>query len=183
MQQPSVGGFRLSPYQRQLWRLHPSDATSPYRSQVAVAISGPLDLDRLRHAVRDAAAEHEILRTAFEHVAGVNVPLQVMTTGAPQLRHQRGEEEAPGDAIARRAWLRSLLAADRERAVDLGEGPLRGSVVEWAADEHVLILSCIRSAWRNARLEVELRSSSAFLTHRLQRLAHAPRGARTIYAR
>ncbi|MEO6525508.1 MAG: condensation domain-containing protein, partial [Gemmatimonadaceae bacterium] len=141
MQQQSVGGFRLSPYQRHLWRLHPSDATSPYRSQVAVAIAGPLELDRLRHAVCEAAAAHESLRTAFERVAGVKVPLQVVTTGEPRLHEQ--QDVAPVDPAARRAWLRALLAADRERAVDAGEAPLRGVIVALAPDEHVLILSSI----------------------------------------
>ena len=69
----SVVGYRLSPQQERLWSLQ---GDQPFRAQCAVALSGPLDRQRLRAALADTVERHPILRTAFRHLPGISAPLR-----------------------------------------------------------------------------------------------------------
>src|SRR5262245_16889011 len=76
MQNGTVEGYRLSPQQKHLW-LQESAAGSR-RVQCAVWIKGRVELDALKAAWAELIGRHEILRTAFVSVPGVEVPLQVI---------------------------------------------------------------------------------------------------------
>ncbi|HEX2254146.1 MAG TPA: amino acid adenylation domain-containing protein [Thermoanaerobaculia bacterium] len=67
-------GFRLSPQQRRLWRLHEEGA--PCRAQLVLRLDGELDRARLAAALGRVVARHEILRTGFERMPGVRLPVQ-----------------------------------------------------------------------------------------------------------
>lgn len=76
-------GFRLSPQQKHLWQLHngdaSQDASQPYRAQCAVAIEGNLDVKALQLALEQVVNRHEILRTTFQCLPGMTLPVQVIT--------------------------------------------------------------------------------------------------------
>src|SRR5205085_3626597 len=77
MSSSSLPAFRLSPQQRQLWAIHGPD-TSVYRACLELSISGPLDSQVLRNAVRRIVERHEILRTYFELQPAMKTPVQVV---------------------------------------------------------------------------------------------------------
>src|SRR5215216_2117239 len=76
MQQKSFGGFPLSSQQRWLWVGQSQDQRERLKNACHVRITGPLDVDRLADALRAVIARHEILRTYFEIVPGMRLPLQ-----------------------------------------------------------------------------------------------------------
>ncbi len=73
-----VIGFRLSPQQKHLWLLQQGSYNPAYRTECAVRIAGELDQQTLAAAIRNVVERHEILRTVFHFLPGVDVPLQVI---------------------------------------------------------------------------------------------------------
>jgi amino acid adenylation domain-containing protein len=80
MQTETIKGFRLSPQQRHLWLLQQKEATSnsPYRAQCAIKIEGNLNVELLEKALEKVVSKHEILRTSFHCLSGMDVALQVI---------------------------------------------------------------------------------------------------------
>ena len=78
-----VEGYRLSPQQRSLWRHVERDGAGPYRARLVAGVEGPLAVEALRRALDRALLRHEILRTRFERIAGVALPVQVIGAPAP----------------------------------------------------------------------------------------------------
>ncbi|HJX26280.1 MAG TPA: condensation domain-containing protein, partial [Thermoanaerobaculia bacterium] len=114
MQDERVQGFRLSPQQRRLWWLR-QDAvagSAAFRVQAIVRITTPgggdLDSARLWFAVRRVAAGTEILRTCFQSLAGMGLPLQVVREELPPCLLER---DLSGD-------LDGLAADQKQSAID-----------------------------------------------------------------
>ena len=82
MQKTITEGFRLSPQQRRLWLLQQGGDRLPYRAQCAILVEGELDATRLRAALSRAVERNEILRTGFQSLPGMAVPVQVISDGA-----------------------------------------------------------------------------------------------------
>ncbi|HEY9662090.1 MAG TPA: amino acid adenylation domain-containing protein, partial [Allocoleopsis sp.] len=78
-QATALQGFPLSPQQKRLWQLQSATSSSPYRVEAVIEIQGPLKLDRLRTALEQVVARHEILRTTFPMLPGMVLPLQVIS--------------------------------------------------------------------------------------------------------
>ncbi|CAA9588152.1 Polyketide synthase modules and related proteins [uncultured Synechococcales cyanobacterium] len=74
----ALQGFSLSPQQKRLWQLQPAVSGSAYRVEAVIEIQGPLQIDRLRKALEQVVARHEILRTTFSTLPGMTLPLQVI---------------------------------------------------------------------------------------------------------
>src|SRR4051812_14108863 len=69
---PRTGRIPLSPAQRRLWfvwRLDPRDTS--YNEQVALQLTGPLDVDALGAALSTVVERHEPLRTTFSESDGI----------------------------------------------------------------------------------------------------------------
>jgi len=79
MQDMSIEGFRISPQQKCLWLLQQAGNSQAYRAQCAVIIEGNLNIETLETAIRRVVDRHEILRTNFQALPGMNIPLQVIT--------------------------------------------------------------------------------------------------------
>jgi len=75
---PTLEGFRLSPQQDRLWSLQQGAAQLPPLAQAAFRITGPLQVEQLQTALEQVAQRHEILRTRFPCLPGMQVPLQVI---------------------------------------------------------------------------------------------------------
>jgi len=93
-------GYQLSPQQRHLW---PEQQRSPALCARAVLrIEGDLDGAALAAALQDVVDRHEILRTAFEKLPGMDLPMQIVAERAlAVLEDMEGmelpEEEPPFD--------------------------------------------------------------------------------------
>ncbi|MDZ8034723.1 amino acid adenylation domain-containing protein [Nostoc sp. DedSLP04] len=67
--------IRISPQQKHLW-LQQKDNYQAYCSQIAINIGGNLNPDILKLALANISDRHEIFRTAFHSLPGMNIPLQ-----------------------------------------------------------------------------------------------------------
>src|SRR5664279_5238174 len=76
MSEQIADSYEVSPQQEQLWLAEPDGPTG--RVQALIALTGPLDADALRSALRASAARHETLRTTFVRRPGIRVPLQAV---------------------------------------------------------------------------------------------------------
>ncbi|MBD2002942.1 MULTISPECIES: non-ribosomal peptide synthetase [Cyanophyceae] len=73
-----VEGYRLSPQQAHLWSLQQIDSSLPYRVQCTLLHHG-LDKNILKSALQEVVNRHEILRTNFRSLSGMELPFQVIT--------------------------------------------------------------------------------------------------------
>ncbi|HEY9827015.1 MAG TPA: amino acid adenylation domain-containing protein, partial [Stenomitos sp.] len=72
-------GFRLSPLQQRLWQRYEHQPSSGYRTEMVIHLNGFVDRFRLARAVKLTLDRHEILRTRFESLPELTLPLQVVT--------------------------------------------------------------------------------------------------------
>ncbi|MEV7627238.1 amino acid adenylation domain-containing protein [Actinoplanes sp. NPDC089786] len=120
----------LSFAQRRLWFLHRLDGPSAtYNIPLALRLTGRVDVDALRAAVRDVAGRHESLRTVLPDADGV--PGQRILDAVPDLTVE--------DVAA--AELAERLRAYAGRVFDLAtEPPLRARLFRTAPGEQTLLL-------------------------------------------
>ena len=124
MSSSSLPAFRLSPQQRQLWAIHGPD-TSVYRACLELSISGPVDSQLLRKAVRRVVERHEILRTYFELQPAMKTPVQVVRPEAEFAWRENGSNDP-----------------ESGRAVFvLQEPPLCAALTKLSSQQHVLRVS------------------------------------------
>jgi Condensation domain len=132
MQEEATASFQSSPQQEQLWLREPDGPSG--RNQLVFALEGAIDADRLRDAVAQAVARHEILRTTFQRRSGMRVPLQVVH-----------EQLAPGWSVVAAgddAGVADLAREDRAAAVSFDGGPvLRATLVRVDDARGALILT------------------------------------------
>ncbi|HEX8921444.1 MAG TPA: amino acid adenylation domain-containing protein, partial [Pyrinomonadaceae bacterium] len=76
MKHEQIEGYRLSPQQQHLWLALPQSSAA--RAQCSLLIRGLLDVPRLRQSLLRLVERHEILRTSFPLLAGMDLPLQVI---------------------------------------------------------------------------------------------------------
>jgi len=115
VQQSVIEGFRLSPQQKRLW-------ARPWERR-GCRISGAIEVEgdavstsALAAAVSALLRRHEIFRTRFEQLAGMEIPLQVVAEEpAVELDRERLEDAEPGALEAR---VRALLDERQRRARD-----------------------------------------------------------------
>ncbi|WP_280378793.1 non-ribosomal peptide synthetase, partial [Nocardia wallacei] len=123
----------LSHGQRRLWLVHElSDGAPMYNIPLALRLTGPVDLDAMRAALRDVVIRHEALRTvcavadgvAYQRIldpADVELALPVIESGA--------------------ASLPARLSAAARRRFDLAKDlPIRAALMRCGPADHVLIV-------------------------------------------
>jgi amino acid adenylation domain-containing protein len=132
--QPAViQGFRLSAQQARLWRLRREGG--PYRVRCALRVQGAGEA-ALWDALAAVVERHEILRTSFQFLPGMNAPLQVI--GEPEIR--RGAvRDLPGPDTARDAARDAVADLLREPPESAGHG-LAASLARLGPDDLVLVL-------------------------------------------
>ena len=73
-----VEGYQLSPQQKRLWLLKQNFQDMPGRVRCTVLLKGNVDIPGMRAAFQNVIDRHEILRTLFPTITGMDVPLQVI---------------------------------------------------------------------------------------------------------
>ena len=79
MEKPVTAAYRLSPMQEQVWVFERASESPPYIVQCALQLYGPVDPGRLKNAIAQVVARHEILRTIYVRQPGVTSPFQVIS--------------------------------------------------------------------------------------------------------
>ena len=140
MNAETVEGFRLSPRQRRLWSLEERDGGNLYRAQCVLAIRGELPAADLEAALSRVVRRHEILRTTFRRLPGMESALQVVADVAPPTLEERVVVDAGLEA--RGTQIQEALRKARARAPDLGRSPLLSAILlRFSRTESALILS------------------------------------------
>ncbi|MBF6125074.1 amino acid adenylation domain-containing protein [Nocardia brasiliensis] len=131
---PRPARVPLSYAQQRMWFLNRFDPASAVNNiPAAVRLSGRLDLDALRAAVRDLAERHEVLRTRYPDVDGEGYQ-QVLPAGDPQAVPEFVVEQATEDRLP------ELVAAAVTAGFDVTAAPpVRVRVLVLGETEHVLI--------------------------------------------
>ncbi|TVT49293.1 amino acid adenylation domain-containing protein, partial [Amycolatopsis rhizosphaerae] len=115
----AIEGYRLSAQQRRVW--HPHTAATAV-TWCVVRLPDECRPAALRDALSRSVARHEILRTVFRRVQGVDVPLQIVLDGhgtlAFEVRDLRG---LPVEEREER--FAALREESRARTFDLEHGP------------------------------------------------------------
>jgi len=136
----NVQGFRLSPQQRRLWTTGSTRVDPAAPAWAEAELQGPVDPARLARAAERVVREHEVLRTAFERLASLALPLQVVLPDSPP--EFLAEDLAPLDAAGREERCRAVLAELRERPFDLAAGPfVRLRLLRLQGERHRLLLA------------------------------------------
>jgi len=74
----TIQGYRLSPQQTRLWLAEQSGARRSYCLRSLIELEGKLDQAILRQALDHLISQHEILRSSFQLLPGMTIPLQVI---------------------------------------------------------------------------------------------------------
>ncbi len=146
----TIEGYHLSPQQRRVWSLGLGDG-SGYCVQCCASLRGALDRRAFDAALQQVVDRHEILRTTFQHLPGMSIPLQVVGGGSALLRDDHdlsglelGEQEARVEALVRAA---------RRTPFDAERGPLlRVALVTLSPHSHLLIVAASALCVDNASL-------------------------------
>lgn len=127
-------GFRASPQQEHLL----AGGAEPVVQCAAVLHPG-FDRERLRVALGDVVARHEILRTTFVRPAAMRVPSQVVHDElAPEWRVQEADASA---LLGDRAAFAAVLAREARRPLDSEHGPpVRALLVGRDGERGLLVL-------------------------------------------
>src|ERR1700674_5047923 len=76
MQKTDVKGYHLSMQQKRLWRQQ--GESQVWCTHCAVWLRGKLEFSSLLRALHDLVHRHDILRTAFRLMPGMEIPVQVV---------------------------------------------------------------------------------------------------------
>ena len=140
MHTQEIVGYKLSPQQKHIWQINAKDEDFACLFQCELKIHGPLDQEKLRLAVRAAVLRHEILRTGFVHLPGMNVPLQVVEN-EPQFEWTVCNLNYLDEKEAAHARSNAIEVAS-QRTIDYEKGPmLEAWLLKESGDEQTLLLT------------------------------------------
>ncbi|TYK45817.1 non-ribosomal peptide synthetase [Actinomadura decatromicini] len=121
----------VSPAQERLWFLNRLEGpTATYTMPIPLRLTGAVDADAMRSALRDVVARHESLRTLFADADG-----EACQVVLPP------DEADPVFTVAETGDVRGALFADATRGFDLArELPVRAHLYRLGPDEHLLLI-------------------------------------------
>ena len=130
-------GFRLSPQQKHLWLLQLNQQELPYRTACTARIDGVFDRSILATALAQVVDRLEILRTAFQYVEGLTLPLQIISPESPVTLHYHDLAAGPADQMPQ-----ALIAAAQAQPFDLAAGNvLHVTLIRLGPTSHLLHLN------------------------------------------
>src|SRR5437016_5153330 len=138
MQKQVIEGYRMSPAQRRLWALQQDNPA--YHARCAMVLDGELDLAALQRALRRVISRHEALRTSFQCLPGMGMPIQVVGRVPERLLLAEVEERRCGEAEQARE-IERLLAQAGEGEYEAGEGEaVRLRLIRMSERRQVLVV-------------------------------------------
>jgi len=141
MSQPTVEGFRLSPQQQRLWSVQEGDYNPAFRTWTALRIDGAISIDALKDGLRRLTLRHEILRTRFDFLPGMDTPVQIIAEEPAFDWRETAACEAPKNEEEAADWAAQRALAD-DRPFNLQRGPaLRAELCRIDARRSYLWLS------------------------------------------
>lgn len=165
--QETIQGYRLSPQQKRLWLLQQSDRKHYYAVRCLIEIDGDLDETVLQQAIESVVKQHEILRTTFQLLPGMTIPVQVIADeGVVPLRQIDLSKSGPDGQAAKL----DALFNDTNAQVDYAQLPLlRTDLVKLSEERNVLVINapalCADSASLQ-RLMGQIAEAYGFLKNR-----------------
>ena len=138
--QAQVEGFRLSPQQARLWSVQGDSACGSFRVGGVVSLRGVCDQERLNQVFASLVQQNEILRTRFECLPGMRVPVQVIDEQAvPTIEYHDASGRAEDE---KEKFIDDLLAGAMNAPMDCRDaGLVRLTAVRLADAHHALIVS------------------------------------------
>ncbi|MFC5498086.1 amino acid adenylation domain-containing protein [Caenimonas terrae] len=156
-----ASGFPLSPWQQRLWQLGARDGLNAYRVELEFEADASVDPAALCAALARVAQRHEILRTAFGLLPGMQLPVQSPLPSAPPVLLDGADAQAePGRIVLRQLGAHryhlvlSALAADAQtalRVLQLADEDLRGAAA--GADVHEALPFSSLAQWQQDTLD------------------------------
>ncbi|WP_020479986.1 non-ribosomal peptide synthetase [Mastigocladopsis repens] len=148
-----LSGFRLSPQQKRLWLLQQESST--YVAQCAILIEGTLQKAVLKTALEKIINRHNILRTAFQSLSSLKMPIMVI-----QNSYDFSWCEIKLDERLTKASIESICQEERKQAFDFERAVLlRASLLRMSATKHILLItlpSLCADAWTLKNLFQEI---------------------------
>ncbi|HEY8670090.1 MAG TPA: condensation domain-containing protein, partial [Terriglobales bacterium] len=140
MQEQASAGFWLSPQQRFAWKIQQESLRASSRTVCLVLLEGPVEIERLRDALRSMVSRHDILRTVFRRQTGMKVPFQVVLDSA-----EFGWRQLDLSALAapeRESQVHKLFERERTTEISFEDGPaLRAVLISLTVDTFALVIS------------------------------------------
>ncbi|MBD2515136.1 amino acid adenylation domain-containing protein [Nostoc sp. FACHB-973] len=135
-----IHGFQLSPQQKHLWLLQQDKNSLTYRSFCAVKITGNLNIETLKIALKTIINRHQILCTSFRCLPGMNIPLQVIENCGDLLIKEHDfraiQPEEQNNAVA------LLIESVKQQIFDLEKSSsLQISLATLSESKYVLLLN------------------------------------------
>src|SRR5215470_13919885 len=162
MQEGIIEGFRLAPHQRYLWRLQQSDPA--FITMCEIALEGTIRLDALNAALREVADRHEMLRTTFECLPGMDVPIQVINEQTMVAFHET--DLSVFEPAAQATQLEAVIQKYEAMPFDFELGPIAHfCLIILAVDKCVLIIhlpAICSDAWTLSNLVNEIRQAYCY---------------------
>ena len=136
----STKGFRLSLQQKRLWLLQQEGRRGSYSVQCAIQVEGSVNYELLQQAWHQVQQQHEILRSRFVGVPGIELPMQV-SGQSTQIGYRIENLEECNEAEVLR-WRQETLRREREQLVELASDVvLRVVLGRVRSQRHVMIVS------------------------------------------
>jgi amino acid adenylation domain-containing protein/non-ribosomal peptide synthase protein (TIGR01720 family) len=140
MQNKTIEGYRLSPQQKHVWQVQQADRSLAHHARCAVLIEGQLNITLLKAAIENVIERHEILRTTFECLPGMDAPLQVINESSGLVLREYDLSNV--DLVDHEARLESLFHQLVQVTFDLEQSPtLHTAVVILSPYRHTLLLA------------------------------------------
>ena len=137
MQTKTISGFRLSPQQKRLWLLQQDGFDN--QANCAILLSGNLQPEILKAALKKVVKRHQILRTHFRRLPAMKTPVMVVADNSDTLWRDIDLTDCkPEDQSAKIA---EILQGKRHQKFELEKATLlRLSLIRLSPEKHILTI-------------------------------------------
>ncbi|MTJ47693.1 non-ribosomal peptide synthetase/type I polyketide synthase [Dolichospermum sp. UHCC 0259] len=136
----SMTGFKISSGQKSLYLLQSNNPNFQYISHCAISIRGNLKIAVLKSAIENVIQRHEILRTQFPCLPGMNLPVQVINDFINLSIEESDLTNV--DTATQAQQISEILKNPNSVKFDLAKSPLSQiSIIHLSLIEHILIIN------------------------------------------
>jgi amino acid adenylation domain-containing protein len=136
----SITGFKISAGQKSLYLLQSNTPNFQYISHCAISIRGHLEITVLKSAIENVIQRHEILRTQFPCLPGMNLPVQVINDFVNLSIAESDLKNV--DTATQAQQISEILKNPSSVKFELAKSPLSQiSIIHLSLVEHILIIN------------------------------------------